>query len=119
MTLAANGVSCTLQITFTPTALGLRTLTVSIADTRPQLTAVLHHLRNRRHQHPPSSPGPPLPQPSPTATPLGTQQLDAIATTATGAAIPGSFTYTPTLGSILPAGAQTLSALFTPLDPRL
>jgi hypothetical protein len=44
-------------------------------------------------------------------TPLGPDQLDALAS------IPGIFTYTPTAGVILSAGvAQTLSATFTPLD---
>lgn len=42
-------------------------------------------------------------------TPLSTSQLNATAT------IPGTFSYTPPYGTILPSGdAQTLSALFTP-----
>src|SRR5439155_1597164 len=32
--------------------------------------------------------------------------------------VPGSFAYTPTAGTVLPAGAHTLSATFTPADPR-
>jgi hypothetical protein len=40
--------------------------------------------------------------------PLTTNQLDAVAD------VPGSFTYTPTNGSVLAAGAYTLSVVFTP-----
>ena len=41
---------------------------------------------------------------------LGAAQLNATST------IAGTFTYTPVAGAILPAGAQTLSATFTPTD---
>jgi hypothetical protein len=44
-------------------------------------------------------------------TPLGAGQLNAVASTA------GSYAYTPTAGTILPAGnGQTLSLIFTPTD---
>jgi hypothetical protein len=46
----------------------------------------------------------------PAGTALGASQLDATA------AIPGTFTYTPLAGTILPAGTQPLSVVFTPLD---
>jgi hypothetical protein len=40
--------------------------------------------------------------------PLSTTQLDATAN------VPGSFVYTPAIGTVLPAGSQTLSVKFTP-----
>ncbi len=44
-------------------------------------------------------------------TPLGATQLDAMAS------VPGTFTYTPPAGTVLPAGQnQTLSVQFTPTD---
>ncbi len=43
-------------------------------------------------------------------TPLGSGQLDATST------IPGSFVYTPAAGSVLSAGQQTLSVVFTPTN---
>jgi len=50
-------------------------------------------------------------------TPLSATQLDAAATDATGAAIPGTFVYTPAAGTVLAAGTATLSVTFTPADP--
>lgn len=41
---------------------------------------------------------------------LGTAQLDATAS------VPGSFTYTPGAGTVLPAGADTVKAVFAPTD---
>jgi len=43
-------------------------------------------------------------------TPLSGTQLDATAT------VPGTFTYTPPINTILPAGQQNLSVTFTPAD---
>jgi hypothetical protein len=51
-----------------------------------------------------------------TATPLSAAQLDAAAATAAGVAIPGTFTYSPAAGTVLPVGTQTLSVTFTPTD---
>ena len=45
-------------------------------------------------------------------TALGSQQLDAT----TG--VPGTFTYSPSAGTVLGAGTQTLSVTFTPQDTR-
>ena len=45
--------------------------------------------------------------------PLTTEQLCA------QASVPGSFLYTPALGSVLPVGRQTLSATFAPMDSRM
>jgi hypothetical protein len=49
-------------------------------------------------------------------TPLSAAQLDATATGISGAAVAGSLTYSPALGTVLAAGTQTLSAVFTPTD---
>jgi hypothetical protein len=49
-------------------------------------------------------------------TPLGAQQLNAVATTPAGAALAGVLTYTPAAGAVLDAGAQTLQVVFTPTD---
>ena len=49
-------------------------------------------------------------------TPLSATQLNATATGVTGASLPGTFTYTPAAGTVLSAGTQTLSVLFTPTD---
>ena len=43
-------------------------------------------------------------------TPLGTNQLDA------AAKLPGTFAYSPAAGTVLTAGSQTLSVLFTPTN---
>jgi hypothetical protein len=49
-------------------------------------------------------------------TPLGATQLNATASY-NGNPVAGTFTYTPTLGEVLPAGnGQTLSLTFTPTD---
>jgi Flp pilus assembly CpaE family ATPase len=45
-------------------------------------------------------------------TALGAAQLNATAS------VPGTFVYTPAAGTVLPAGAQTLSAAFTPTNAR-
>jgi RHS repeat-associated protein len=52
------------------------------------------------------------PSPAPIAygTALSTIQLDA------AASVPGSFSYTPALGTVLGVGTQTLSVTFTPTD---
>ena len=58
--------------------------------------------------------------PTPAAIPYGTAlsatQLDATATNAAGAAVPGAFVYTPAAGTVLGVGTQTLNVVFTPTD---
>ena len=50
-------------------------------------------------------------------TPLGATQLSAVATMpGSGAVVPGAFTYTPGVGTLLSAGVSQLSALFVPTD---
>jgi hypothetical protein len=53
-------------------------------------------------------------------TPLSSTQLDATATaTVSGSAtaVPGTFTYNPAAGTILPVGTDTLNVTFAPTDP--
>jgi hypothetical protein len=47
---------------------------------------------------------------------LSTANVHALATTATGAPLAGTFTYSPALGSIPGAGNQSVTATFTPTD---
>ena len=57
------------------------------------------------------------PTPIISGTALSSRQLDARATNSvTGAAVAGTFVYTPAAGTILPFGWQTLSVTFTPTD---
>ncbi len=55
------------------------------------------------------------PAPIPYGTPLGTNQLNATANV-DGVSVAGIFVYVPTNGAVLPAGTNTLSAVFTPTD---
>jgi hypothetical protein len=55
----------------------------------------------------------PAPAPIMEGTPIGTAQLSATAD------VQGTFVYTPAAGTVLPAGIQTLTAVFTPADPTL
>ena len=58
-----------------------------------------------------------LPAPITYGTALSSTQLDASAAdSVTGAAVAGTFVYTPAAGTILHAGNQTLSVTFTPTD---
>jgi Chitobiase/beta-hexosaminidase C-terminal domain/Bacterial Ig-like domain (group 2) len=50
------------------------------------------------------------PSPIAVGTALSATQLDATAS------VPGSFVYSPAVGAVLPAGTQTLSAVFSPTD---
>lgn len=47
---------------------------------------------------------------------LSATQLNATATDPTGIPIPGTYVYTPAAGTLLTAGTQTLSVMFTPTD---
>ena len=51
-----------------------------------------------------------------TSTPLSSTQLDATAAGVTGAALPGTFVYSPVAGTTLTAGQQVLNTTFTPTD---
>ena len=57
----------------------------------------------------------PLPAAITYGTPLSDLQLNA-SVSANGASVPGTLSYTPPLGAILPAGTRTLQVAFTPFD---
>ncbi len=87
----------TLSVTFTPTdtatfAPVMTTATVTVTQGQPTVTWT------------------PNPASIAYGTGLSAAQLDATAS------VPGTFTYTPAVGTVLPAGPQTLSTLFTPTD---
>ncbi len=114
-TIESDGGSCTLQISFTPTVAGLRTLVVSVVDSAlnsPQTFSI-------------NGTGLPVPatltwaQPAPIVfgTALSGAQLDAVATGVTGAAVAGSFAYTPAAGTVVGVGSDALGVVFTPSDP--
>ncbi len=117
--LTANGGSCAVSITFTPTAVGQRTLTVMLADdalNTPQSFSI-----GGMGVAPAGQMATPtimwaMPAAITTATPLSATQLDAMAADANGNAVPGTFVYTPAAGAMLGAGTQTLSVTFTPTD---
>lgn len=91
-----NAGAQTLSAFFTPAdATHYSTVTVSVPVTVNPATPVLTWL---------------TPAPVTYGTPLSDAQLDAAAD------IPGSFAYTPAAGTVLSAGTQTLSVLFTPSD---
>ena len=49
-------------------------------------------------------------------TPLSATQLNAVATSANGTAVPGTYVYNPPAGTIPNPGPQTLNVTFTPTD---
>jgi Bacterial Ig-like domain (group 3)/FG-GAP-like repeat len=49
-------------------------------------------------------------------TPLSATQLDAFASGVPGGGLAGTYVYTPSAGTVLAAGVQTLSVTFTPTD---
>jgi hypothetical protein len=92
----------TLTTAFTPTdtvnfASVTKTITITVTQAKPTIT-----------------------WPTPTYTVVGTvlsgTQLDATATGVTGATLPGAFVYTPPAGTVVTAGMQSLSVVFTPTD---
>jgi len=58
----------------------------------------------------------PTPAPINTSTALSAAQLDATAKGITSASLPGATVYNPAAGSMLTAGTDTLSVIFTPAD---
>jgi hypothetical protein len=107
------GGTCTINVTFLPTAAGPRTGTLTIADDAPgsPQSAGLSGTGD------PASPV--VTWTNPAAITYGTA-LDATQLNATaafnGSPVPGMFAYTPAAGTVLPAGTQTLSMTFTPAD---
>ncbi len=114
-TLTANGGACTLTISFTPTAAGQRSLTVTIASNAlntPQ-SFVIGGTGTASTLVTPT-----ITWPAPAAILYGTAlsgtQLDAVATGTNGAGVAGTFVYTPAAGTVLGVGTQGLSVAFTP-----
>jgi hypothetical protein len=114
-----NGVAGT--FVYTPPAgtvlsAGVQTLSVSFTpnDTTDYMvsTASVQLSVNK------ATPGIAWATPAPIAygTALSATQLDANASGVSGSGLAGTFDYTPVAGTVLPAGAQTLSVTFTPTD---
>ena len=98
---AAGGVlgagTQTLNVTFTPTdatdySTAIATVQLTVNKATPAITWA-------------------TPAPIVYGTPLGASQLDA-----SSGGVAGAFVYTPQAGTVLAAGTQTLSAIFTPTD---
>ncbi len=115
VTLTASGGSCTLQVSFSPVAAGLRMLSVSITDNAlnsPQsftLSGTGTAVAATLNWAPPAN--------IVFGTPLGAAQLNATASGVAGAAVAGTFVYTPAAGTVLTVGPHVLSVTFTPTDP--
>jgi N-acetylneuraminic acid mutarotase len=92
-----------LSVTFTPTGLGAANYTTATASVTIDVTQG----------------APTITWAKPAAITYGTAlsatQLDATATY-NAATVPGTFVYSPADGTVLPAGTQTLSVTFTPID---
>ncbi len=110
----AEGASCSLSVAFTPNAVGSLSGTLALTDN--ELNAISPSYTTQRI----SLSGIGLPKipviqwNTPSAitygAPLTSAQLNATAN------VPGTFVYSPPLGTILPAGLQSLSVVFTPSD---
>ncbi len=107
----ASGASCTIAVTFAPTASGARNAAVIITDNSGtgsqsvQLTGTGNQVTQI---------APTITWSAPAAITYGTS-LSAAQLNAT-ANVPGTFTYTPGLGAVLSVGTQTLSVSFTPTN---
>jgi hypothetical protein len=104
--------SCTVMVTFSPTTSGTRTGTLKITDNAPNSpqqitllgvgvgTPIINWSTPAAITYPAS---------------LSKTQLDATASFG-GVTVPGTFVYSPTLGTVLSPGTTTLSVTFTPTD---
>ena len=104
----AGGGTCTISVTFSPTAIGSRSASITITNNAVNSPESVP-LSGTATQGTPV-----ITWATPAAITYGTAlsgtQLDATASVA------GSFVYSPVSGTVLTAGAQTLSATFTPTD---
>jgi Bacterial Ig-like domain (group 3)/FG-GAP-like repeat/Abnormal spindle-like microcephaly-assoc'd, ASPM-SPD-2-Hydin len=104
----AGGGTCTITVTFSPTAIGLRSASITITDNAGDSPESVP-LSGTATQGTPV-----ITWATPAAITYGTAlsgtQLNATASVA------GSFVYSPVSGTVLTAGAQTLSVTFTPTD---
>jgi hypothetical protein len=92
----------TLSVTFTPTdtadyATATATVQQTVTKAAPAITWF-------------------TPAPIAYGTALSATQLDATASGVAGGGLAGTFAYAPVAGTVLPAGMQTLSVIFTPTD---
>lgn len=108
--LAANG-ACNLSIGFKPTSVGALNETMQLVDNSLAQSSATQQIAL-------SGTGLPVlqitwatPADISYGTPLSAKQLDA-----SSGVVAGTFTYTPAANTLLNAGTQTLSALFTPAD---
>ena len=107
----APNASCTIGVTFTPSASGSRTATLKITDNSNGVAGSTQTVSLSGTGTGNQNPGLAWTTPGPITygTPLGSAQLDATA------GVPGNFVYTPASG-VLAVGMQTLSVTFTPQD---
>jgi hypothetical protein len=92
----------TLSLTFTPTDTtdfksAAATTNITVTQAQPVLTW-------------------PTPAMAVLGSSLSSAQLDATATGVTGAALPGTFVYTPPAGTVISSATEKLSVVFTPSD---
>jgi sugar lactone lactonase YvrE len=108
------GASCQLPISFTPTTIGILSGSLVLTDNNLNVAAPVYAsqtiaLSGTAIQGTPtinwSTPAPII-----YGTPLTATQLNATST------VPGTFIYSPSAGSLLGAGQQTLTVTFTPSD---
>jgi hypothetical protein len=113
VTLAA-GTSCQLPISFTPTAAGALSGSLVLTDTNLNAAAPGYTVQNISLSGTGIQATPTITWATPAAITYGTAltstQLNANST------IAGTFTYSPAAGTVLGAGAQTLTVTFTPTD---
>jgi hypothetical protein len=91
-----------LSVTFTPSNTNYSAVTASASITITQAVTILAWVPN--------------PASIVYGTALTAAQLDASAATLNTASVPGTYTYTPSLGTVLAVGSHTLSVTFNPAD---
>jgi sugar lactone lactonase YvrE len=110
----APAATCSLAVSFTPASAGAKTGSLALTDNTadapgPSYAAQTVALSGTGTQSVPT-----ITWSTPAAitygTALGSTQLNAVAS------VPGTITYTPAAGTVLPVGAKTLSATFVPTD---
>lgn len=111
-----SGQTCTIGIVFKPTVATAELATLNFVDNTGLGLNTIQ--LNGTGQKKTATIVWPTPAAITTATALSGTQLDATAVYA-GAAVAGTFVYTPAAGATLAAGTHTLSVAFTPSNPAL
>jgi streptogramin lyase len=110
----AAGASCVLPISFAPTKAGSLSGSLVLTDNNLNAAAPAYAAQTIALSGTATPGTPTITWPSPSAITYGTAlsgtQLDATAN------VPGTFRYSPALGTVLTAGTQTLMVTFTPTD---